>query len=129
DAMAETRSAVDHAEAAERPPPRHEHGGADAVAGGEVGILVLEQPATLEPVEGEQPAGGELRPCPRYPDLLDVGEHVAIERDVPGLAAIIELLADAGADLLGDLGGVDHRVHAPMDGEDDLPLLQVGFDR
>ena len=46
-----------------------------------------------------------------------------------GLAPIVELLADARADFLGDFGGVDHRVHAPMDGEDQLQLPQIGLDR
>ena len=44
-------------------------------------------------------------------------------------APVVELLADAGADLLGDLRGVDHRVHAPVDGEDQLQLPEVRLDR
>ena len=33
------------------------------------------------------------------------------------------------ADLLGDLGGVDRRIHAAVDGEDQIELLEIGFDR
>src|SRR5712691_3328883 len=127
--VAEMRITVDHAETAERPPPRREHRGADAVAGGEIVVRVLEQPAAVEPVEGDEPAGRELGPHPRHPDLLDACEHRAVERDVLGLAAVIELLADAGADLLGHLGGVDHRIHAAVDGEHQLQLVEIGLDR
>ena len=71
----------------------------------------------------------KLRPRARHADKVDVREHVAIERDVLGLALVVELLADARADLLGDLGGVDRRLHAAVDGEDQVELLEVGFDR
>src|SRR2546423_14473730 len=53
--IAEMRIAVDHAETAERPPPRREHGDAEPVTGGEVGLGVLEQAPALQPVEGEKP--------------------------------------------------------------------------
>ena len=46
-----------------------------------------------------------------------------------GLAPVVELLANALADLLGDLGGVDRRIHAAVDGEHPFELLQVGLDR
>ena len=45
------------------------------------------------------------------------------------LAPIIELLANARADFRSNLGGVDRRIHAPVDRENPLQLLQVGFDR
>ena len=83
---------------------------------------MFEQPAPIEPLEGEEPAARELRPYSRHADLLDAVEHLAIEHDVLGFAPVIELLANARADFLGDLGGVDHRVHAPVDGEDQLQL-------
>ena len=53
----------------------------------------------------------------------------AIERDVLGLAAVIELFAHARANLLGDLAGIDRGVEPPADGEQPLQLLQIGFDR
>ena len=90
---------------------------------------MFEQPAPIEPVEGEEPAARELRPHPRHADLLDAFEHLAIEHDVLGFAPVIELLANARADFLGDLGGVDHRIHAPVDGEDQLQLAQIRLDR
>jgi hypothetical protein len=48
---------------------------------------------------------------------------------VLGLALVVELLAHARADLLGDLAGVDHAVHAAVDREQPVKLLQVGLDR
>ena len=53
----------------------------------------------------------------------------AVERDVLGLAPVIELLAHARADLLADLGGVDRGIEPAADREQPLQLLQVGFDR
>ena len=123
------RVAVDHAVAAERQPPGGEHRGADPVAHGERGFLVLEQLAPFEPIERQQSVGRQLRPHLRHPNLLDAVEHLAIKHDVLGFAAIIELLANAHADFLGDLAGVDHGIHASMDREDQLQLPQVSFDR
>ncbi len=45
------------------------------------------------------------------------------------LANVIELLADARTDLLVDLGGVDHRLHAPMQREQQIELLEIGLYR
>ena len=56
-------------------------------------------------------------------------EHAAIERDVLGLAAVVELLAHPRADLLDDLAGVDRGIEAAADREQDFELLQVGLDR
>ena len=56
-------------------------------------------------------------------------EHRGIERDVLGLADVIELLAQARGDLDRDLGGVDGRIEALADGEQQLQLAEIGFDR
>src|SRR5262249_1201455 len=74
-------------------------------------------------------AARKLRPGPRHADEVALREHRPVERDVPGLAPVVELLANARADLLGNLGGVDRRVHAPVDRENETELLQIGFDR
>jgi len=42
---------------------------------------------------------------------------------VLGLAFVVQLLADASADLLGDLGGVDGRIEAAANGKEPLQLL------
>src|SRR5262249_57037345 len=47
--IAEMRIAVDHAEAAKRPPPGPEHGGAEPGAGGEGGPGGGEQPGARRP--------------------------------------------------------------------------------
>ncbi len=125
--IAEMRIAVDHAEAAERKPPRGEHRLPDAVALGERRVLVREQLGAFEPVEREQPAGRQLRPHVRHADEIGALEHRAIERDVLRLAPVVELLAHARGDLLGDLARVDHRVHAAVDREQPVELLQVGL--
>ncbi len=121
------RIAVDHAEAAERKPPRREHRAADDVAVLERRFLVGEQLGAVEPVERQQPAGRELRPHVGHADQVDAFQHQPVERDVLRLAPVIELLAHARGDLLADLGRVDHRVHAAVDREQPVELLQVGF--
>ena len=54
---------------------------------------------------------------------------IAVERGVLGLAAIVELLAQPRADLLGDLAGVDLRAEPALHGEDHAELAEIGFDR
>ncbi len=97
------RVAVDDAEAAERKPPGGEHRGRKRVAHRKRRVLVGEHARAVEPVEGEQPPGRKLRPRARHANDVDALEHRAVERDVLGLAAIVELLAHARADLLADL--------------------------
>ena len=125
--VSEMRIAVDHAEAAERKPPGREHRAADAVAVLERRLLVGQKLGAIEPVEREQPAGRELGPHAWHADQVDALQHQPIERDVLCLAPVVELLAHARGDLLGDLGRVDHRVHAAVDREQPVELLQVGF--
>jgi hypothetical protein len=123
------RIAVDDAEAAERKPPRREHGPRQRVAGGERVVLVREHPRAVEPIERQEPPGRQIRPGARHTHGIGAVQHGAIERDVLGLAKIVELLAHARADLLGDLGGVDRAVETAADGEQPLQLPQIGFDR
>ena len=65
----------------------------------------------------------------RHADGFFAVEHGAVERDMLGLADIVELFAQARADLDRDLGGVDRGIEALADGEQQLQLLQIGFDR
>src|SRR5436305_20971 len=94
------------------------------------GLIPSARPRTgpSSPVGREQPPGRELRPRAWHADQVAPGEHGAIERDVLGLAPVVELLADARADLLGDLGGVDRGLHAAVDGEDPVELTEIGLD-
>ena len=121
--IAEMRIAMDHAKAAERLPPRLEHRDGEAVADRDVVALVDEKLVAVEPVEGEEPAGRKFGPGPRHPHFRGFGQHGAIERGVLGLALVIEFLADAFADLAGDFGGVDRRVHAAVNGEQPFELF------
>jgi len=88
----------------------------------------LEQPAALQPGHGEQAAGGKLRQHFGDMDLRHVGEQMTVKRDMARLAGVVEFLAQAGGEFLADLGGIDGRVHAAVDGEDQLQLLEVGLD-
>ena len=45
-----------------------------------------------------------------------------------GLAPVVEFLAHARADLLGDLARIDGRIHAAVDGEQNIELGEIGFD-
>jgi hypothetical protein len=65
----------------------------------------------------------------RHANLPLALEHLGIEPDVFCLARIIELFAQARPDLFGDLRRVDRAVESSVDAEQDLKLLQVGFDR
>ena len=123
------RIAVDDADPDEREPPGGEHRGGEPIAHRERGVLVIEQLGAFEPVERQQPSGRELGPHLRHADEIDVREHVAIERDVLRLAAIVELLAHPRADLLDDLAGVDRRIEAAADREQEFELLEVRLDR
>ncbi|KAF0136784.1 MAG: hypothetical protein FD152_901 [Xanthobacteraceae bacterium] len=75
----------------------------------------------------QQAAGGEFRPNGRHTHQRLVGKDLLIQRCVLGLATIVELLADAVADFLDDLAGVDGAVHAALDGEEDLELGEVSL--
>ena len=46
-----------------------------------------------------------------------------------GLADVVELLAQAGGDLDCDLGGVDRRIEALAQRQQQLQLVEIGFDR
>ena len=128
--VAEMRIAVDHAEAAEGPPPGREHGRCRCGC-----ASARSSPLWSSSRRPSSQSSVRRRPVDSSGQTLGtriasiVREHVAVEGDVLGFAPVVELLADPRADLLGDLGGVDHRVHAAVDGEDQLELLEVGFDR
>ncbi len=85
--------------------------------------------AAVEPVEREQPSGRQFGPGTRHADDIGAVEHGAVERDVLGLAAVIQFLAHPRADLLADFAGVDRRIEPPPDRQQPLQLLQIGFDR
>ena len=53
----------------------------------------------------------------------------SIERDVPRLADVVELLAQARSDLDRDLARVDRRIETLADREQQLQLTEVGLDR
>ena len=123
--IAQMRIPVDHAELAEGLPPRPEHGLRDAVAHLLIGGLEGEELAPLQPVQGQQAAGGELRPGAGYAHLVEIREHMGVERGVLGLALVVQLLAHPCADLHRHLAGVDGRIHAPVQGEEHVELGEV----
>ncbi len=56
-------------------------------------------------------------------------KHLRIEADVLGLALIVELLAQARADLLRDFARVDGAVESPVDAKEEFELAEIGLDR
>ena len=123
------RIAVDDAEACERMPPGAEQRGGDAVAVGEAVVEEGEERLAVEPGHGEEPLRRQRRHHLRLADQRLVGERGAVEGGVPRLALVIELLAQPLGHLLGDLGGVDLRAEAPLQGEQHAELGEVGFHR
>ena len=91
--------------------------------------LPVEQRLALQPGHGEQPVGRVRGHDLRHVHVGLVAQHVAIERDVPGLAAIVELLAQARRDLGMDLVGADGGIEALADREHQFQLVEVGFER
>ena len=127
--VAEVGVAVDHAVMAEGHPPGLEHRDGDAVTHLQRLVLEGEELAAVEPFHGEQAVGRQLRIDLRHPHLIDVVEHQPVEGGVLGFAPVVQLLAQAGADLLDGLARVDGRAHAPLDGEQHLELAEVRLDR
>ena len=91
--------------------------------------LPVEQRLALQPGHGEQPVGRVRGHDLGHMHVGLVAQQVAVERDVPGLAAIVELLAQARGDLGMDLVGADGRVEALADGEHQFQLVEIGFER
>ena len=91
--------------------------------------LPVEQRLALQPGHGEQPVGRVRGHDLGHVHVGLVAQHVAVERDVPGLAAVVELLAQARGDLGVDLVGADGRIEALADGEHELELVEVGLQR
>ena len=89
----------------------------------------VQQAGAVEPVHGEQPPGGKRGLDHRHMDARIVPQHLAVEGHVPGLALVVELLAEPGRDLGVNLAGVDGPVVAGVDGEDQLELADVRRDR
>ena len=107
--VAQMRIAVDHRGAAERVPPGLEHRLRDAVADLDRRLLEGQDALAVEPAQRQQALGREVLVDRGHPHRCDVLEHGAVERGMLGLAGVVEFLANAGADLLGDLAGVDAR--------------------
>ena len=63
-----------------------------------------------------------------HADARLVSEYRVIERHVPRFQVVVEFLAQPRRHLLQDLGGVDGRVHARMQREHHLELVEIGLD-
>ena len=63
----------------------------------------------------------------RHADARLVGEDRGVQRHVLGLEVVVQLLAQPRRHLLEDLARVDRRVHARMQGEHHLELVEVGL--
>ena len=118
--VAEMRIAVDHAVGIERHVPGAEHVGGQPVLVLLRMALPVEQWLALQPGHGEQPVGRVRGHDLRHVHAGLVAQHVAIERHVPGLAPVVQLLAQARGDLGMDLVGTDGGIEALADREDEL---------
>ena len=125
----EMRVAVDDAEAGERVPPGLEQGGGDPVAVGKAVVEEGEERLPLKPGHGEEALRRQGRNHLGHADQRLLGKRRAIERDVARLAAVVELLTEALADLRGDERSVDLRAEPPLEGEEHAELGEVGLDR
>src|SRR4029079_5332400 len=97
------RIAVDHAETAERFPPRREEAGGEEVADRKRALLEFEQPSAFEPAHRQNPAGRQLVHHLRHPDRRLIWKHLGVKMNVLGFALVIELFAQSRGDLLDDL--------------------------
>ena len=79
----------------------------------------------MQPAHGEQAPGRELAQNVRHVHLGLVPQHVGIEVHVPGLALVVELLAQALRQLLVDPLWLDRAVVAAVDAEDQPELRQI----
>ena len=123
--VAEMRVAVDHGVVVKRHVP-----GTEQVVGEPVALLdrrglEVGQPLALEPGHGQQASGRERVLHLGHGDVGLVAQHAAIERDVPRLAVVVELLAQALCKLLVDPLGVDRLIVAAIKREDHAELGEV----
>jgi hypothetical protein len=65
----------------------------------------------------------------RHAHRRSIGEHHLVERRELGFAAIIELLANARADLRRNLARIDRRPHAAMERKENVEIGEIGLDR
>ena len=125
--VAEMRIAVDDADLRHRVPPRLEHRHREPVADLDRAVLKVEDLVALQPAERQQALRRQVGPHARHPHLRDVRQHGRVEGRVLRLVLVIELFADAGTDLGGDLARVDRGIHPAMQREHEIELLQVRF--
>ena len=123
------RVAVDHAVVRERIPPRLEHRLRDGVAILQRRALVVEQLAAFEPGHGQQALGRQVRQHLRHADPGLVLEDQRVQRRVGRFQLVVELLAQPRRYLFEDVGRFDGGVHARMQREHDLELVEVRLHR
>src|SRR5919106_422820 len=91
--VAEVRIAVDHGVVVERHVPGAEHVVGDAVARLDRRVPELQQRPPVQPAHGEQAPGRELAQHVRHVHVGLAPQHVGVKSHVPGLALVVELLA------------------------------------
>ena len=108
-------------------PPGAEHRRRNGVAVLKRGLPEIQQGLAIEPAHGEQAFCGQVSHHVRHSDGLIITEHVLVQRDVPGFHLVIELFAQARADLLGHLPRVNHAIDAALNGKHHLKLCEICF--
>ena len=127
--IAEMRIAMDRAEEIERHIPGAEHVQRHIVAEIEIVPGDREQRRAVEPVHGQEPLRAEFRHGDRHMHAGFAGQHIGIERHVPGLQLVIQLLAQPGRQLFIHARGRDRLVVAFINRHGELQLLQIGLNR
>ena len=109
--------------------PGTEHVAGDGIAIVHVLVDEAEQRLAVEPGHAQEPVGAQVQQ--RFGNIHAglVRKHSGVDRDVPGLAIVIQLLAQTRRQFGVDVGRVDGAVVTAVDGEHQLELLEVRFDR
>ncbi len=101
-------------------PPGVEHRPCQEIALLLAVLREIQQRTAGEPAHGEETASGKLVNNRGNADFPVRRKSLPVHGDMRGLPHIVQFLADAGADFLGDLPRVDGRAHPPVQREQHL---------
>ena len=86
-----------------------------------------QEPLTLQPAHGQQPAGREVRHRLRYGDVRTIRKEGAVKRHLLGLTTIVQLLAQPVSDLVGHLAGVNRAFDPAKEAKQGAKLTQIAL--
>ena len=91
--------------------------------------LKARRPSPSSQVHGEEAQGAQLVHRFRHADVGAVGEEAAVEAHGGGFAGVVQLLAQAIADLFERLGGIEGSLPASQKTQEGAELGEVAFNR